>query len=610
MPVNVADHPLPAATARERAGASAGRLGALPWIVLLAAAGVATASLADALARTGHAGGTALFWLAVALILLPAALRLTSERVSSGERAATVVAVGLALYGVKILRDPFAFTFGDELAHLRNVQSILGSGRLFGGNSILPVTTRYPGLESVAAAVARAGGASPFAAGLAVIAAARVMMLLGLYLFYERVSGSPRAAGLGALVYTAAPTFLFFTAQFSYESLALPLATVALFALMRWDQARDRAEARRWGAVVVLSSAAVVATHHVSAYFLVVVLVLAALLHWRLRGPRGAPWVLAVAVTALTVAWLGLVAGRTVGYLSPVITNALNDVVKVINQESGPRVLFANSGGAAQTPSGERVVAVVGILLLGVAVIVGLRAIRRQRRRDPVLVVLVILALAYIGTLPLRFVPAAWETASRAGEFLFVGVGMTVAFAAIWLLERGGRRSLRRLLVAVAVTVVFASGLIAGWPASERLARPRQIAAAGRTLDPPAVLAALWSGRMLGPGQRVFAQNADARLFVVDGHQIAFEGVSPDVEDTLNLAPLQPWMRKLLRDNRITLVVTDRRTISSDNIVGFFFDVGRPSLARAAAAEKFNVPSVDRLYDDGNIVIYGVRGLW
>jgi hypothetical protein len=608
--VNVTDPPLPATVARERAGASAVRLGALPWIILLAAAGVAAASLADALSRTGHAGGTALFWLAVALILLPAALRLTSDRASSGERAATVVAVGLALYAVKVLRDPFAFTFGDELAHLSNVQSILGSGRLFGQNSILPVTTRYPGLESVAAAVARAGGTSAFAAGLAVIAAARVMMLLGLYLFYERVSGSPRAAGLGALVYTAAPTFLFFTAQFSYESLALPLATVALFALMRWSQAHDRSEARRWAAVVVLSSAAVVATHHVTSYFLVVFLILAALLHWRLHGRHGAPWHLAAAVAALTLAWLSLVAGPTVGYLSPVITNALNNVIKVINQEAGARVLFANSGGPAHTPSGERIVAVVGILVLGVAVLVGLRAIWRQRRRNPVLVVLVILAVAYMATLPLRFVPAAWETASRAGEFLFIGVGMTVAFAAIWLLERGGRRPLRRLLAAAAVTIVFASGVIAGWPASERLGEPRRIVAAGRTLDPPSVVAALWSRRMLGPAQRVFAQNADARLFVVDGRQTAFEGSVPDVEDTLNKPILANWMRKLLRDNRITLVVADRRKVSADNIVGFFFDVGHPSLASAVAADKFNLPSVDRLYDDGNIVIYGVRGLW
>ncbi len=61
--------------------------------------------------------------------------------------------VGLALYAAKLLRDPFGFTFGDELAHLHNLQEILATGGLFGSNSILPVTPRYPGLESAAAAV-------------------------------------------------------------------------------------------------------------------------------------------------------------------------------------------------------------------------------------------------------------------------------------------------------------------------------------------------------------------------------------------------------------------------------------------------------------------------
>src|SRR5450755_751382 len=142
MPVSsyAADRPLPDSLAPERALAPEARFGALPWIVLLAAGGVATTSLADALARSGHGGGTPLFWLAVVLILLPAGLRLSTDRASSGERAATVVVVGLALYAVKVMRDPFAFTFGDELAHLHNLQSILGSGSLFGANSILPVT--------------------------------------------------------------------------------------------------------------------------------------------------------------------------------------------------------------------------------------------------------------------------------------------------------------------------------------------------------------------------------------------------------------------------------------------------------------------------------------
>ena len=593
-----------------RTGAGGG-LGALPWIVLACAGGLACASAADALSRSGHGGGTPLFWLAIALIELPAALRLVSSAPRTGERLATVVVVGLSLYSIKVLRDPFAFTFGDEFAHLSNVQSILTSGHLFGVNSLLPVTPRYPGLEAVAAAIVNATGISTFVAGVIVVGIARAVEVTAIYLLYERISGSPVAAGLGALVYTATPTYLFFSAQFSYESLALPLASVALLALVRRGQSREASERRHWTAVFLAADAAVIATHHVTSYFLVAFVVGVGIIHLVQHGRRGAPWGLAVASAALTVAWLALVAGRTVGYLSPVITNALNEVVRTINREAAPRVLFASSGGVAQTPTGERAVAVVGVLLLCVGILAGLLAIWKRPRRGPALILLALLALAYIGTLPLRFVPAAWETASRASEFLFVGVGAAVALGVTFWIDRGARSArLRRLFAALAVLIVVASGIIAGWPASERLAEARVVAAGGRRLQPPSLVAAQWSGAALGRKERVFAQNADARYFVVDGRQVAFEGASPDVVDVLGGPTLQPWMRKLLRRYRITLVVTDRRMISQDNIVGFFFDVGAPARWPAGASNKFNLSNVDRLYDAGDIVIYGVRGLW
>ena len=48
---------------------------------------------------------------------------------------------------------------------------------------------------------------------------------------------------------------------------------------------------------------------------------------------------------------------------------------------------------------------------------------------------------------------------------------------------------------------------------------------------------------------------------------------------------------------------TDRRTISSDNIVGGFFDIGAPDLSRAVSSTKFDTPTTDRLLAGGQIVI-------
>ena len=607
--MTTAPHAVGADTALPRAAARRGRLGAFPLVALSAGAGLLLVAVADALSRTGHPHSSLPFWLGILAILFPAAMRMAGAEASSGERVSIVVLVALALYSVKVLRDPFAFTFGDELAHLHNVTEILRRGDIFGTNSILPITPRYPGLESTAGALSALGGASTFAAGLLLIAAARVTLLLALYLFYERLIGSARVAGIGALVYAATPTFVYFSAQFSYESLALPLASVAVLALLRWMTAQEPSERRGWAVMVVLCAAAVIPTHHITSYAFAGFLLAVSVVHLLLRGrrARGAPWALTAVVGAMTLAWLVFVAGRTVGYLSPVLTDAVNHVVDTIRRESGTRTLFKSDSGAESTPPAERIVALLAVAVLASAVVAGVRVAWKRWRRDPLVVLLSLGAIAYLGTFPLRFVPAAWETASRASGFLIIGVALVTGLAAVWLLDR---RPHLRALVAAGVVLVVAGGVISGWPASLRQARPLRVTAGGHQIEPPGVAAARWSRAALGTGRRFAAEDADARLLVVDGHQVAYQGTNPDFNTILQAPALDPWMVPLLRSRRIPFVLADRRSISSDNIAGYFFDVGAPALLPVSSTAKFDLPRVDRLYDSGDIVVFDVRGLW
>ena len=237
----------------------------------------------------------------------------------------------------------------------------------------------------------------------------------------------------------------------------------------------------------------------------------------------------------------------------------------------------------------------------------------KERWRNPLMVLLVLCAFGYLGTLPLRFVPAAWETVSRAGDFIFIGVGLTVALGVAWLLDRvrNGRTQRQRLLIAAAITIVFASGVIAGWPSNQRLAQPRRIAVGGHTLDPPAVVAARMEraharvrADRLRAGCRRALLRDDLAPAIADGRLRSRRGRHarcPDADGP---------MRALLRAYRTTLVVADRRTISGDNLFGFFFDNGPPALLRPATADKFDTAATNRLYDSGDLVIYGVRGLW
>jgi len=285
----------------------------------------------------------------------------------------------------------------------------------------------------------------------------------------------------------------------------------------------------------------------------------------------------------------------------------VNHVVDTIRRESGTRTLFKSDSGAESTPAAERIVALLAVAVLASAVVAGVRVAWKRWRRDPLVVLLSLGAIAYLGTFPLRFVPAAWETASRASGFLIIGVALVTGLAAVWLLDR---RPHLRALVAAGVVLVVAGGVISGWPASLRQARPLRVTAGGHQIEPPGVAAARWSRAALGTGRRFAAEDADARLLVIDGHQVAYQGTNPDFNTILQAPALDPWMVPLLHSRRIPFVLADRRSISSDNIAGYFFDVGAPALLPASSTAKFDLPRVDRLYDSGDIVVFDVRGLW
>ena len=88
----------------------------------------------------------ALFWAGLLTMLLPSAVRLVALDLSRRERITIVTGLGVALYLVKIIHSPFAFTYSDEFLHLFNTNQILNKGLLFTANPVLPVSPVFPGL--------------------------------------------------------------------------------------------------------------------------------------------------------------------------------------------------------------------------------------------------------------------------------------------------------------------------------------------------------------------------------------------------------------------------------------------------------------------------------
>ena len=334
-------------------------------VALCVTLGLASVEVGDTASRNGysHFPAALFFWFGLIFIFGSIAARVLMPGAGRQERLTLIVLLGVALYLVKILTN-LDTPFSDEWIHLRNTEDVLRTHHLFAFNPLLPTAAYYPGLAAAAATLASLSGLSPFASGLFIIGAARLLISACIFLVAEKVTGSSRSAAGASLVYAANPMFLFFSSMFTYENLALPLA-----AFVVWWLGRTRHQTGRLVPIVtVISIVAVSVTHHVAG------LALTALLGaWYLAerftkrptaGQRSVGLMTLVAGTA-SLMWFFSVARLAASYLlANNVLPALQQTASLVVGHTAPRHLYTSGGYVApawQTLAGF---AAVGLLVL------------------------------------------------------------------------------------------------------------------------------------------------------------------------------------------------------------------------------------------------------
>ncbi len=594
--------------------------GWLPALSVIGALGLLLVATANTLSRASVGRYEFLLWAGTLLMIVPTAWRLASTVPARRERLGLAALVLVGLYLVKVVYSPNEFIFSDELVHLHNASSILQNGTLFNTNSILTATPLYPGLETVTAALSSVSGLSLFSAGVIIIGIARVILGLALFLFYEELGGSARVAGLAVLLYATNANFLYWSAQFSYESLALPLAVLVFYLALRCARARGRAERVGLTLIILPIIGAIVVTHHLTSYFVAAFFIAWTLLNllmrlkskqagtglWSISEPAG---LAAFSVIAIVV-WLITVASYTVSYLSPVLGEAIASIIKIIVGESSTRPLFQSASGYV-APLGERLTGIGSIVLMLLGLPIGLRSLWRQFRANPVALIMSGAALAFFALLGLRLSPAAWETGNRASEFLFLGLAFVLALAGVELWDARRAPGFRHAAVMAGVAVIFVGGVIAGWPPTLRLSQPLEVAVDKVIIKPQGFAAADWTRNMLGPDHSIGTDQSNARLLLAYGQQNPLTGAYPDVRDLLNTVNFPSWEAELIRNYNIRYLLVDRRVNSWSNMEGYYFDetgggaITPTALLAPEVYGKFDrLEKIDRIYDSGNIVIY------
>lgn len=582
-----------------------------PHVAFLTALGLAVVSAIDALSRATQAPAPAWYWAGIAVIVAPAVMRMLADDVRAGERVALVVMFGLALFAVKLMRDPFAFTLADEFPHAYNAQQVLVHHHLYTPNSFLPVTADFPGLAGATSALAQLSGMSPFGSGMLLLAAARTTFMLGLFALLVAIGGSRRAAGLGALVYAADSNFILWQAQYAYESLALPLFVV-LLALAVERSRCPREQRRPWGVALVLLIATIVPTHHLTSYAVIVVLLLLSITRLprlRLTNDRSA-FPFAMVALVLALAWLVIVASVTLGYLSPVISQAIRSVYETLTREAAPRALFGGLSNQA-TPGNtlyEQALGGLSVLLSVLAVCLSLRAAwTRNQRRDAATVMLVAAAVVYIPAMGLRFAGGAWETSVRLVDFLSIGVAFVVGWFPLERMARWTGPRLARPAAALAVAIMVVGGAINGWSPASRISRPTAILADARRLESPSFAVGMWAKRLRRG--KVIAPEADAEPILLFGDQPVASGTTLAADEVLQMKTLPHWALPLWRDAGVHYIVVDRRVDATSETDGFYWGTtaggGYPErVLHGPLASRFDNAGLSRIYDSGNIFVY------
>jgi hypothetical protein len=480
-------------------------------------------------------------------------------------------------------------------------------------------------------------GLSVFAAGLIVLAAARMMLMLTLFLLFEKITNSARIASIACLIYMGSSTFLLFDVHYSYESLAIPMLAAVLLASE--SRRLERGDTAGWPTVVatMVLIVALAATHHLTSYFCTALLCGTAVMECLRQGAsamqrRQAILLASIAVIA-PVAWSKIVGNPTGSYILPVLAGGIHEVAQLVSSSTSTRKLFVSDTGAL-APAWQRYLTMAGVALICLGLLTGfLRSLvfngqhrnasilwpptRWRLWRSSLLEILVLVTLAYPVSIIFRLTRSGWEIGNRIGSLSFLGVAIVVAVAVAAFWHGTSRGWLRATSLAAAATTVLIAGVISSEGPRILVPAGYEVSADSSSIEPMGISAAKWTREWLG-GEQHFATDRINRLLLSTYGRQKVSTTLESGQDTgmaITAADLGPMERKLLIDSGVGFVMVDLRMTTGLPGVGVYFDGGAQDRnhtvpLQASSLLKFNSePDVDRTFDNGFMVIFDVERL-
>ena len=426
----------------------------------------------------------AFFWFGFAVVFGAAAFVVTRRDEVLGAPALTRLAA-LACLGIfgafpRIFRGPNPLFFNDEFAQYWQSQQFLATGHIPGFNPLgVPLLPYFPGLQYATALV---HGIVPFSlsvTGLVVVLLAHGLGLFGVYALARGLGLRSRGAALAAIAYALNPSWLYFDAMYSYESLAVPLAIWALAAVTFAVRERTRAG---WKIAAVVLIPATIITHHATGMVLVLTLLAAAVValfrHRRTEAPEDERTtlllVLAGYAAVFLLVWWGVQAHSFIhSYYARYFSAKLH---------SGTRGIAQNS----ILPLYEKAALwLQPFAVLAVAAWTWLRLRGTWRAAASLQWAMVALASVFFLSLPL-ILTGGQEIAHRSWATAWLGLSVLVAAATEVSVHSSNKEAKRNVAAGALLAVIIAVGCVAASPMFPYLQFPGQpVAGLSGRVDAP-----------------------------------------------------------------------------------------------------------------------------
>lgn len=565
------------------------------------------------------------FWIAFFIGLIATTMAATGRGVSNRKRILVLVVFGVLTYVPKFMMSPDAPAYYDEFGHYRRALDLANGGGLFAPASYLPITRDYP-LLSVLTALVHRLGLSVWHAGVLVILLAHVATVVLIYYLARRLKLSERASALAAVVFALNPSFLFFDAQYSYESLGIALLLGSVVLLVSCATAETRNSTYAFGAGSFVLAVATTTTHHISTFVLLALLAgLSACAAWSTAKTgsgrrRVAPLIVFILATIFALTWTLLVASTVGDYLGPHIARGFRQVQGLVSGGGTPptvtpagavvqttRTVFGGSG----IPYYENVASYTTVVLVLLAALFGAAVWWRGRRTSDISsrlqLPLIGIGLLYFASLPFALTVGGNESAHRAWEFCYIGMAILIGLAVPSLKALSGRLRLPFTPVAlVSLCVVAMGNVAAGSSEHYRFPGPPVFGIDNRVPTAASDELIDWVNRNTRPGTRVVTDRWSKGLMAAYTHLDvpAFKdgGVFTLYREGGNLSP--PLVRALKRSN-FSLFILDKRILTQfprqklyPSYVGPE-SVNAPNLVRMTEFGKFRL-----LFENDIYVVY------